>query len=139
ELDVLGDVGLLAAGRVCGPLLGQVQPGGDGPAQGALGVVTVDGDLAVGGLAQGAGVLPLDAHRAVALLGEAGVVEDEDRVPLRGQAHQGADALVVEVVLVEGDAGKQVVQALLAGAGDDLGDGVAVLVVVLGQKPGQVA
>ena len=35
--------------------------------------------------------------------------------------------------------GQQVVQALLVGAGDDLGDGVAVLVGVLGQQAGQVA
>src|SRR5207248_11628382 len=108
EGDVGRDLGLGAAGRVEGPLLGQVQPRGDGPGQGTFGVVAVDGDLAVAGLAQSAGVLPLDADGALALLGEAGVVEDEDGVALRGQAHQGADTLVVEVVFVEGDAGQQV-------------------------------
>ena len=139
ERDVLGHLGLLAAGLIEGPLLGQIQPCGDGPGQGAFGVVTVDGHLAVARLAQGAGVLPLHADGALTLLGEAGVVEDEDRVAFAGKSPQGVDALVVEVVFVEGDAGQQVVQALLVGAGDDLGEGVAVLVVVLGQQAGEVA
>jgi hypothetical protein len=38
--------------------------------------VAVDTDLAVAAFAQGAGVLALDADGALALLGEAGVVED---------------------------------------------------------------
>ena len=135
ELDILGDLGLLAAVRIEGPLLGQIQPGGDGPGQGAFGVVTVDGNLAVAGLAQGARVLPLHADGALALLGEAGVVEDEDGVAFAGKLHEGADALIVEVVVVEGDAGQQVVQALLAGVGDDLGDGIAVFVGVFGEQP----
>src|SRR3954452_5739008 len=41
-------------------------------------VVDADGDLTVGLLAQGAAILPLDADGMLALLGEAGVVEDED-------------------------------------------------------------
>jgi hypothetical protein len=132
-------VSLLSAVGVCGPLLGQVEPGGDGPGQGAFGVVTVDSDLAVAGLAQGARVLAFDANRGLALLGEASVVEDQDGIPLCGQLHQGTDAMVVEVVLVEGDASQQVVQTLLVGAGDDLGDGVAILVLVLSQQSRQVA
>jgi hypothetical protein len=43
------------------------------------------------------------------------------------------DALAVKVVLIPGHGGQQVLEALLGGAGDDLGDGVAVLVGVLGQ------
>src|SRR6516164_286378 len=41
-------------------------------------VVDGDGDLAVGLLPQGATVLALHAHGVLALLGEAGVVDDED-------------------------------------------------------------
>jgi hypothetical protein len=48
-------------------------------------------------------------------------------------------SLAVEVVLVPGHGGEQPLEALLGGAGDDLGDGVAVLVGVLGQEAGEVA
>jgi hypothetical protein len=59
--------------------------------------VAVDRDLAVGGLAQRAGVLASDADGALALLGEAGVVDDQDAVALGGQAEQSLDALAVIV------------------------------------------
>ena len=36
-------------------------------------------------------------------------------------------------------AGQEALESLLGGAGDDLGDGVAVLVGVLGEQPGEVA
>ena len=75
----------------------------------------------------------------LALLGEAGVVEDQDAVALGGQREHPLDALAVEVVLVPGHGGQQPLEALLGGAGDDLGDGVAVLVGVLGEQPGEVA
>ena len=73
------------------------------------------------------------------LLGEAGVVEDQDARRPRWAVRAVCGRAGVEVVFVEGDAGQQVVQALLGGAGDDLGDGIAVLVGVLGQQPGEVA
>ena len=76
---------------------------------------------------------------AAALLGEAGVVEDQDAVPLGGQAEQGLDPLAVEVLLVPVDGGQEPLESLLGGAGDDLGEGVAVLVGVLGEQPGEVA
>jgi len=66
-------------------------------------------------------------------------VEDEDSIAFAGKLPQGCGPLVVEVVLVEGDAGQQVVQSLLAGAGHDLGHGVAVLVVCSVQQTSQVA
>jgi hypothetical protein len=44
--------------------------------------VAVDADLTVATLAEGAGVLALDPDGALALLGEAGVVEDQDGVTL---------------------------------------------------------
>jgi len=52
--------------------------------------------------------------------------------------HEGADTLVVEVVFIEGDVGEQLVQPLLAGVGDDLGEGIAVFVGVFGEQSGEV-
>jgi hypothetical protein len=101
--------------------------------------VAVDGDLAVADLAQGARVLAGDADGSLALLGEAGVVDDQDAVALGGQPEQARDARAVEVVLVPGHGGEQALEALLGGAGDDLGEGVAVLVRVLGEQSGEVA
>jgi len=101
--------------------------------------VAVDGDLAVADLAQGAGVLPGHAHGGAALLGEAGVVEDQGGVALRGQGQQVLDALPVQVVLVPAHGGEQPLEGLLGSAGDDLSEGVAVLVGVLGQHPREVA
>ena len=101
--------------------------------------MAVDADLAVAALAEGAGVLPLDADGALALLGEAGVIEDQDGIALGGQGEHPPDPLAVEVVLVPGHLGEQALEALLGGAGDDLGDGVAILVGLLGQQPGEVA
>jgi hypothetical protein len=106
---------------------------------GALGVVAVDRDLAVADLAEGARVLAGDADGGLALLGEAGVVEDQHAVALGGEAEQSRDALAVEVVLVPGHGGEQALEALLGSAGDDLGEGVTVLVRVLGEQSGEVA
>jgi hypothetical protein len=82
EGDRLGDLGLGPAVGIVGPVLGQVEPGGDRPGEGALGGVAVDG------LAQGAGVLPGDAEGAAALFGEAGIVKDQDGITLGGQLEQ---------------------------------------------------
>src|SRR5262249_2274816 len=58
-------------------------------------IVERDGDLAVGLLAQLAAVLMLDADGVLALLGEAGVVDDED--PLRAGERPAQDgAIAVE-------------------------------------------
>src|SRR5262249_569790 len=103
------------------------------------GVVAIDGDLTVAGLAQRAGVLPGDADGAATLLGEAGIVEDQHAVPFAGEPEQGLDALAIEVLLIPVDGGQEPLEALLGGAGDDLGEGVAVLVGVLGEQPGEVA
>ena len=104
-----------------------------------LGVVAVDRDLAVANLTQGTGVLACDADGAATLLGEAGVVEDQDAIALAGQAEHVLDALPVEVVLVPVDGRQKALEALLGGPRYDLGDGVAVLVGVLGEQPGEVA
>lgn len=139
EGHVLGDLGLAAAFRVVGPALVQGQPRGDRPGDGAFGVVAVDGDLAIGGLAQGAGILAGDADGAPALLGEAGVVEDQHAVALGGQGEHPLAPLAVEVLLVPDHGRQQALEALLGGAGDDPGEGVAVLVGMLGEQAGGVA
>ncbi len=82
--------------------------------------MAVDGDLAVAGLTQGAGVLPGHPDGAAALLGEAGIIEDQHAVPLAGQAEHRLDALAIEVVFVPVDAGQEPLESLLGGAGDDL-------------------
>ena len=51
--------------------------------------MAVDGDLAIADLAQGAGVLPAHADGALPLLGEAGVVEEQDPIALGGQGEHG--------------------------------------------------
>ena len=57
-------------------------------------VVDRDGDLAVGLLAQLAAVLMLDADGVLALLGEAGIVDDEDPLGTgEGLSHHGAVAM----------------------------------------------
>ena len=139
EGDRFGDLRRLPPGRVTGPLCRQVQPGGDRPSTGPFGVVGVDGNLAVAHLPQRAGVLAGHSHRALPLLGEAGVVDDQDTVPLAGQFEHLFDALAVEVVLVPGHGGEQALKSLLGGTGNILGDGIAVLVGQFGQKPSQVA
>ncbi len=136
---VPGDLGLAAALRVVGPTLVQVQPGGGRPGDGAFGAVAIDGDLAVGRLAQRPGILAGDADGAAALLGEAGVVADQDAVALGGQCGQALDPLTVEVLLVPGHGRQQALEPLLGGAGDDPGEGVAVLVGMLGEQAGEVA
>ena len=131
-------MGLGTSGQVFSPVPGQVQPGRDRPGHSTFGIVAVDGDLAVAFLAQGAGVLPGDAHRALALLGEAGVIEDQDAVSLAGQSEHLLDTLAVEVVLVPSRGGEQALELLFGGVGDARGNGIAVLVGQLGQQPSQV-
>ena len=80
-------------------------------------VVDRGGDLAVGTLAQSPAVLPLDAHGVLALLGKAGVVDDEDAFGRgEGLGHGGAVTLAEILVIPEGLV-DEVLQSLL-GIGD---------------------
>src|SRR6185437_12905403 len=85
------------------------------------GVVDADGALAVGLLAQRPAVLTLDADGVLALLGEGGVVDDEDRLGV-GQAlgHAGAvaspEGLLIPVGLVD-----EVLEALVGVLDAELG------------------
>lgn len=64
--------------------------------------VAVVGYLAIARFAQGAGVLMGEAHRTMALLGEASVDEDQDAIPLAGELGPHLDVLAVGVLLVPG-------------------------------------
>jgi hypothetical protein len=68
-----------------------------------------------------------------------GPADAPQAVPLDGQGEQALDAPAVQVVLVPGHGGQEALEALLGGAGDDLREGVAVLVRVLGEQAGEVA
>ena len=80
ELDLLGDVALLASGLVVGPILGQVEPAVQRGVAGLGGVGQEDADLAVVDLAQPAAPLAIDAAGLGPLLGEAAGVDDHDAV-----------------------------------------------------------
>src|SRR3954447_21403271 len=70
------------------------------------------GDLAVGLLALGPAVLPLDPDGVLALLGEAGVVDDEDALGRgEGRGHDGAIALP-DGLLVPGALAEELLQGL---------------------------
>ena len=78
-----------------------------------LDVVDRDGHLAVGLLAQLAAVLMLDADGVLALLGEAGIVDDEDPLGTgQGLSHHGAIALA-NLLLVPGALVDELLQGLL--------------------------
>lgn len=139
EGHVLGHLGFLPAHRVRRPGFREVQPCGHGPGHRPLGVVAVNGDLTVADLAQGPRILAGDADGAVALLGETGVVEDQDAVAFTGQLQQQLHALPVEVVFIPGGSGEQALESLLGGPWHRLGDGVAILVGQFGEQAGEVA
>ena len=82
ELDLRGDVTLLAAGRVAGPILGQVEPAVQRGVAGRRGVGEEDADLAVVHLAEPAAPLAGHAARLGPLLGEGAGVDDHDAVGL---------------------------------------------------------
>jgi hypothetical protein len=101
--------------------------------------VTVDGDLAIADLAEGAGVLPRHAHGGRALLGKAGVVEDQGSIAFGRQGQQVLHTLLVEVVFVPGHDGEQALEGLFGGARDDRRQRVAVLVGMFGEHAREVA
>src|SRR2546421_2811457 len=96
-----GDMDFGPAGVIGGRGLGEIEPGGEGPMHGGTAcrlirdIVSTDNDLAIGDLAERAGILAGDPDRAAPLLGQPGVVEDQDALgwTLRDQ---GRHALLVE-------------------------------------------
>jgi len=80
EADLLGNVAALQAIAAAGPLVGKIQIGIDEDRTAAAMVRDDDADLAVVGLAQAVAPLAGDADGVLALLGEAGPIEDQDAV-----------------------------------------------------------
>jgi hypothetical protein len=91
----LGPTGLRSS-----PGLGQIELGGEGPMHGGAArrlirdVVGTDDDLAIGDLAECAGILAGHPDRAAPLLGQAGVVQHQNALG-RTLGHQGLHALLV--------------------------------------------
>src|SRR6516164_567166 len=138
KLDCSGDMRLLAPHLIRRPRLRQVQPGGHRPGQRALGVMTIDRDLAVGHFARRPAILAGHADRVPPLLLKAGVIKDEHPIAFAGQGLQAGDALAVEGVFIPDHVGQQMIELLLVGFGHDLSQGLAVLVGMLTEQAGEI-
>src|SRR4051794_15389364 len=134
--------GTLAARRrspPLGPRLGQVEPAVDQRVPPAAAVGQEHADLAVLDLAQGAAVLPRHPGRVPALLGEAGLVDDQHRIlgaqaPDRVLAAQVAGRLLVPEHVAE-----HPLRAPGPGVADRLRELPAVLALDRPEQPLQVA
>ena len=102
---------------VLGPALGEVEPEVDGHVRTARGERERDADLTVGDLACRAGVLPLHAHRVLALLEEPGVVENPglDGLRRRHRLERVASGGETNDVVVPVRVRDEVQQALMSG------------------------
>jgi hypothetical protein len=98
--------------RIGRPGLREIEPGRHGPVHRGpacrlIGdIVGRDDDLTIGDLAQCAGILAGDADRAAALLGQAGVVQDQEAVG-RALRHQGPHALRIHGLGLPGRVGQE--------------------------------
>lgn len=120
------------------PGLRQVQACGDGPGQRALGVDAGHGDLAVGNLAHGAGVLAGHADAVGALLDKAGVIEDQHAIARGVEGSQAGHAVPVDRLVVPAHRGEQALKGLVRARGNDRGQGFAVFGGMLAQQAGDV-
>jgi hypothetical protein len=100
-------------------------------------VVGRDHDLAIGHLAQGTGILASHAHRAAPLLGQLGVIQDQEAVG-RALRDQGLHALLIQVLRGPGRIGQEVWQAFGRGPRHGSGNGVTVLAGQVGQQVREV-
>jgi hypothetical protein len=91
-----------------------------------------DHDLAIGHLAEGPRILAGHADRAVPLLGQPGVVQDQHALG-RALRHQGLDTLLIEGRRSPGGIGEQMVQAFRRGPRDGRGERVTVFAREVGQ------
>ena len=101
-------------------------------------VVGTDDDLAIGDLAERAGILAGHPDRAAPLLGQPGVVQHQKALG-RTLRHQGLHALLVEGLGLPGRIGQEMLQAFGRGPRHRRGDGVTVLARQVGQQPCEVA
>ena len=102
------------------------------------GVGEEDADLGVLDPARGAGVLPRHAGRAVALLEEPGLVEDQDRVGVAEVLDDIGPQVVADRVGVPVGAAHEVLDAVGVGVADPLGDLPGVLPLHRAEEPGEV-
>src|SRR5215472_6861604 len=132
------DVRLLTPRLIGHPLLWQIQPGGYRPGQRALGIMTIDRDLAVGHFARRPAILAGHPDRVSPLLLKPRIIKDEHPIAFARQRLHLGDPLPVERALIPHHVGQQVVELLLVGLGYHLGQGVAVLVGMLTEKAGEI-
>ena len=97
-----------------------------------------DDDLAIGDLTQRAGILASDADRAAALLGQSGIIEDQEAVG-RALRNQGLHALRIQGLGLPGRVGQEMLQAFGGGPRHRSGNGIAVLARQVGQQACEVA
>jgi hypothetical protein len=100
KADRLRDMRLFTPRPIGRPRLRQVQPGGHRPGQRALGIMTIDRDLAVSHLARRAGILARHPDRVTPLLLKPGIIKDEHAIAFAGQALHAGDALAIERGLI---------------------------------------
>ncbi len=136
--DCGGDVRLLAPRLIRRPLLRQVQPCGHRPGQRALGVMTIDRDLAVGHFARRSGILARHPDRVAPALLKPGIIKNEHAIAFPGQRLHPGDPLPIERGLIPDHVGQQVVELLLVGLRHNLSQGVTVFVGMLTEQAGKI-
>ena len=138
EGPLVRDVGGSAAVAVVGPGLGQIQLPVRQGASTCGGVGGEHADLAVLGVAGGAGVPALHAGRGGALLEEASVVEDEDPVGLAEPFGYVVLEVVAELVGVPAGAVEEPLEAVGCAVSGGFGQLPAVLAANRTQQPTDV-
>jgi hypothetical protein len=129
------DASFAPAFGVLRPALRQIPPHPHWPCRSWSGVAAGDRELTVAHVAQGPRVLAGHPHRRLARLGKAGIIQHQHPIPQGGLGAQLLHPLAIEVLLVPQPVGEELLQPLLTGAWDRLGDGVAVLVGPRGEQP----
>ena len=115
EHDVRGHAGLCPANPVGRPILGKIEPKGDRQACVLVGDRQRDRDLTIVLLAKLTAILPGDAHRMNALLGESRVVDDPGAYPaalLDGRNNKGSNP-PQQILLRPVGVGDKMVQRLM--------------------------
>jgi hypothetical protein len=130
--------GSASALGILGPGLRQGPPHGHRPRRLGIGVATGHRDLAMAHLTQSSRVLARDPHRRLTLLGKTGVIQHQRAVAQGGLGDHLLHPLAVEVLCIPWHGGEELLQALFTGAGNRLGDSIAVLVGQLGKQPRRV-
>ena len=140
EHDVLGHAGSCPANRIGCPILGKIEAKGDRQARVLVGYRQRDRDLTIVLLAKLAAILPGDADRMNALLGESRVVDDPGDYPaalLDGGKNKGSNPSQ-QVLLRPVGVGDKMVQRLMR-ALDAAGLDAAAIGSTLLRSPGRMS